>query len=101
MSINEKQLLEIRKEFNETQEKLTQFRVQSDNNSHLSIESLLELNSLEHNWIHSKLFTDSDGIQKTFIFPKNENKIWSNWDKANNICNKYNAPLGEINSQQK
>ncbi len=58
-------------------------------------------NLFSNQWINFKLFTDSDGKQKAFILPLNENKEGKTWDEAVNICAKFNATLVKIDSWQK
>jgi hypothetical protein len=58
-------------------------------------------NLLSNKWINYKLFTDTDGKQKAFLIPLNENKEGKTLEEAMKICEDYNSTLVEINCWQK
>ncbi len=58
-------------------------------------------NLFSNKWINYRLFTETDGKQKAFFIPLNENKDRKTWDEATAVCATYNSSLVEIDSWQK
>src|SRR6266487_4285953 len=52
-------------------------------------------------WSDCKSFTDDNKNRKMLVIPRNEDEKWATWEKSQEICNKHNASLVDIESQQK
>jgi hypothetical protein len=58
-------------------------------------------NLFSNKWVNYGLFTETDGEQKAFFIPINENKDRKTWDEAVAVCATYNSSLVEIDSWHK